>query len=126
MHFRIVSGDYTLGSSIVRLGVCKGEGESGVPSRIVAGAPQTKLWNEYTGGAGKFFSGVWSSTEGHWLLDYTEEEVCTILEGRVRLTGEDGVPHEFGPGDSFVIPAGFKGSWETLEPVRKIYVIYEP
>jgi uncharacterized cupin superfamily protein len=28
-------------------------------------------------------------------------------------------------GDGFVIPAGFKGVWETLKPVRKWYVTFE-
>ena len=27
---------------------------------------------------------------------------------------------------AFVIPAGFKGTWETLKPVRKWYVIWQP
>jgi uncharacterized cupin superfamily protein len=25
----------------------------------------------------------------------------------------------------FVLPDGFKGTWETLEPVKKIYVIWQ-
>ena len=29
-------------------------------------------------------------------------------------------------GDGFVIPIGFKGTWETLKPVRKWYVIWQP
>lgn len=29
-------------------------------------------------------------------------------------------------GDQFVIPAGFRGTWETIETCRKIYVIFEP
>jgi uncharacterized cupin superfamily protein len=29
-------------------------------------------------------------------------------------------------GDGFVIPRGFKGTWETLKPVRKWYVIWQP
>ena len=49
-----------------------------------------------------------------------------MLEGRVRLTDEHGVAVEYGPGDAFVVPAGFTGTWESLEPVRKRYVIYEP
>ena len=33
---------------------------------------------------------------------------------------------DFGPGDCFVVPAGFRGVWEVLEPARKFYAIYEP
>lgn len=111
---------------IVKLGLCAGEGEAGTPSRVLSGQPATRLWNEYTDAGGRLFSGIWSSTEGSWAVDYSEEEVCVILEGRVRLTGEDGTARDFGPGDSFAIPAGFKGIWTTIEPVKKLYVIYEP
>ena len=31
--------------------------------------------------------------------------------------------HVFGAGDSFVMKPGFVGTWNTLETVRKIYVI---
>ncbi|TDP48159.1 cupin domain-containing protein [Zavarzinia compransoris] len=111
---------------LVRLGLCAGPAETGRPARITDGAPVTSLWNEYGDNSGRLFSGIWSSTAGSWQVDYTEEEVCVILEGRIRLTAADGIAEDFGPGDSFVIPSGFRGTWTTLEPVRKLYVIYEP
>jgi len=43
----------------------------------------------------------------------------------VRLTASDGVAAEFGRGDAFVVPAGFTGTWETLEHARKLYAIFE-
>jgi uncharacterized cupin superfamily protein len=46
-----------------------------------------------------------------------------ILEGRVRLSSDDGSSAEYGPGAAFVIPRGFTGVWETIEPCRKIYAI---
>lgn len=30
------------------------------------------------------------------------------------------------PGDRFVMPRGFTGTWEVIEPTRKLYVMYEP
>jgi uncharacterized cupin superfamily protein len=44
----------------------------------------------------------------------------------VRIVGDDGSESVFGAGDSFVIPAGFTGIWEVLEPARKLYAVYEP
>jgi uncharacterized cupin superfamily protein len=44
----------------------------------------------------------------------------------VRLTTDDGRSWTFGPGECFVVPAGFNGLWETLEPARKFYAIHEP
>ena len=43
----------------------------------------------------------------------------------MRLTASDGTACEFAAGDAFVVPAGFTGTWETLEPARKHYVILE-
>jgi len=43
----------------------------------------------------------------------------------VKLTDADGNVETYRAGDSFLIPSGFSGSWETIEPVRKFFVIYE-
>ena len=58
-------------------------------------------------------------------VSYIEEEVCVILEGRVRLTDLSGNAKEFGAGSTFVLPAGFKGTWETIEPIKKVYVVWQ-
>jgi uncharacterized cupin superfamily protein len=82
--------------------------------------------NHYTDPTEQFFAGIWQSNVGAKSVSYTEEEeVCVILEGRVRLTDLAGNAKEFGAGSTFVLPAGFKGTWETLEAVKKIYVIWQ-
>jgi uncharacterized protein len=96
------------------------------PAKLLAGAPRTTLANHYSDPSARFHCGTWASTPGKWRVDYTEHEFCHLLEGRVRLTAEDGTAVEFGPGDAFVVPAGFKGSWETIETARKLYAIFEP
>ncbi|MDD3444949.1 MAG: cupin domain-containing protein [Zavarzinia sp.] len=111
---------------VVRLGLCAGEGIAGAPARVLEGTPVTRLWNEYSDRSGQLYAGVWTSSEGAWPVDYTEEEVCVLLEGQVRLTAADGAAVDFGPGDAFVIPSGFRGTWASLTPVRKLYVVYEP
>jgi hypothetical protein len=45
---------------------------------------------------------------------------------RVRISDDAGRSWTFGPGDCFVMPSGFRGLWEVLEPARKFYAIYEP
>ncbi|HSH98802.1 MAG: cupin domain-containing protein [Methylophilaceae bacterium] len=82
-------------------------------------------FNHYTDPTEQFFAGIWHSSVGAKTVNYTEEEVCYILEGRVRLTDEAGNAKEFGAGSTFVLPAGFKGTWETLEAIKKIYVIWQ-
>ena len=101
-------------------------------NRVVAGIASDantkismKTYNHYTDPSEQFFAGIWQSSVGAKNVSYTEEEVCVILEGRVRLTDLDGNAKEFGAGSTFALPAGFKGTWETLEPVKKIYVIWQ-
>ena len=101
-------------------------GEAGRPGHVLAGDPTTMVQNLYSGAGNRLFAGFWESTAGKWQISYSEHEFCMLLQGRVVLTAEDGAVERFGPGDAFVIPAGFRGSWETVEPVRKLYVIYEP
>ena len=95
------------------------------PDRLVAGHPVQRLWSQYTDASGKFFAGVWESEPGCWKVRYTEEEYCRILAGRSRLAASDGSVTEVGPGDEFIIPRGFEGTWEVIERTRKVYVIYE-
>lgn len=96
------------------------------PERMVTHVPcHTRTWNHYTDPTEQFFSGIWTSGIGAFKVSYSEEELCVLLEGRVRLTDSSGGTCEFGPGGAFVIPAGFEGVWENLEPVKKIYAIWQ-
>jgi uncharacterized cupin superfamily protein len=111
---------------LIRFGVNAPEIEQGKPERVLSGNPVTKLQNYYTDPTGQFFSGIWESAPGKWEVNYSEEEFCAILAGKVTLTGEDGTAETFQTGDAFIIPRGFKGTWETIEAVKKWYVIFEP
>ena len=94
-------------------------------AKILAGAPRATVDNRYSDPSQQFHCGVWASTPGRWQVSYSEHEFCYLLEGRVRLVASDGVAVEFGAGDAFVVPAGFTGTWETLEAARKHYAIFE-
>jgi uncharacterized protein len=93
---------------------------------LLAGDPQTTTRNYFSDSGGRFFAGVWESTPGRWRVRYTENEFCHLPRGRIRIADASGQQWTFKAGDSFVIPAGFAGTWETLEPTAKLYVIYEP
>lgn len=96
------------------------------PDRLVAGDPRQGVANAYSDPSGQFHSGVWEAEPATWRVHYTEHEYCEILEGRLRMQHEDGDQREVGPGDRFVIPAGWRGTWQVLERTRKVYVIFEP
>ncbi len=96
------------------------------PDRVIAGHPQNRTWNAYETADGRFFSGIWESDPGAWRIEYTEAEFCHILEGESRITGDDGGVMTVRAGDAFVLPIGFKGTWEVVTRTRKHYAIYLP
>jgi uncharacterized cupin superfamily protein len=94
--------------------------------RKLSGDPQLTVWNHYTEETAQFFAGVWAATPGRWLVRYSEHEFCHLLAGRVVITSDTGERLEFAAGDSFVVPAGFSGTWEVVAECRKLYAIFEP
>jgi uncharacterized protein len=98
------------------------------PSRLAPGSPVPEQFvrNGYTDATGRFFGGLWRSSVGAWRVSYTENELCTLTAGRVRVSDDAGRSWTFVPGDTFVMPAGFEGLWEVLQPAQKVYAIYEP
>jgi uncharacterized cupin superfamily protein len=95
------------------------------PEKLLQGNPRQTVWMHYTDPSAKFMVGIWHSEPGRWRILYTEEEFCRILEGVSVLTDHAGNPVTVRAGDEFVVPAGFSGTWEVLEPTRKRFVIYE-
>lgn len=95
------------------------------PEKLLAGNPLQGVFNLFSDPGQEFHVGLWESEPGTWKVNYSEQEFCTILEGRIRMRDEAGGETIVGPGDSFVIEAGFAGIWEVLEKAKKIYVIFE-
>ena len=97
------------------------------PQRLVRANPQRQTWAGYDSADGLCTAGIWACESGAWRIAFaeTKEEFFCIRHGRVKLTAESGHAEEFGPGDAAVIPAGFRGVFEVLEPVEKYYVIVE-
>ncbi len=94
--------------------------------KIVVGAPAQRIANAYSSADGTFHCGIWEGDIGAWRVRYTEDECCHMLAGRVRIVADSGEERIVAAGDSFVLPAGFTGVWEVLEPARKLYAVYEP
>jgi uncharacterized protein len=93
--------------------------------RVLAGTPRLTVWNHYSDPTNSFFAGIWAATRGCWRVRYTESEFCHLLTGRVAIQSEQGERWEFGPGDSFVVPSGFAGTWEVIQDCSKLYAIFE-
>jgi uncharacterized cupin superfamily protein len=50
------------------------------------------------------------------------DEFVYVLEGDVVTIDADGTRHEFHPGDAFVIPKGWAGTWDMKSRFKKIIV----
>jgi uncharacterized protein len=94
--------------------------------KLLQGNPRQTVWMHYTDPSGRFMAGIWHSERGRWQIRYTEEEFCQLLEGVSVITDAGGSAVTVRAGEQFVIPAGFVGTWEVVEPTRKRFVIYEP
>lgn len=95
------------------------------PEKLISGNPKQTVWMHYTDTSGQFLVGIWRSEPGKWRISYTEEEFCLMLEGTSVVTSEAGQSVTVRAGESFVIPRGFVGTWEVVEPTTKRFVIYE-
>ncbi len=72
---------------------------------------------------------------GIWRVQHApdEQDYCLLLEGDVVLTDDRGARRAFHAGESFVVPGGFRGTWENLTPVlahfttnRRVPVLPDP
>lgn len=98
---------------------------SPAPEKVLKGAPAQALYNHYGSPCGQMNAGVWEAEVGQWTVAYSEHEYCEIVQGVSVLRDREGGAKTLRAGDRFVIPAGFSGTWEVLEPTRKIYVTFE-
>jgi uncharacterized cupin superfamily protein len=89
---------------------------------------RSERWEEceyhcFTDASGKVLCAFWEGEPGIVHIGpWPYDEVCVLIDGRVALVDEDGGRREFSGGESFVIPRTFAGTWETIEPSRKIFV----
>ena len=82
-----------------------------------------KTWIEHATADGKFLTGFWEATPGTYHFTYNADEMVHMFEGKATLTDSNGASKTYFGGDSFFVPAGFKGTWKTEQTVRKIFAI---
>ena len=51
------------------------------------------------------------------------DEFVYVLSGKLILTETNGTSHEYRPGDSLVLPAGYTGTWEMQGNYREIAIV---
>jgi hypothetical protein len=97
------------------------------PDRLVQGNPRRETWALYESADGVTTAGVWACEVGRWRIVFPagKDEYFFVLEGHVRLHDRDGGFVDVRQGEGAVIPSGFEGAFEVIEPVRKHFVVIE-
>ncbi len=90
--------------------------------RVIHGDPEFRAWpcDKADGGLS---AGIWEASPGKWRFQSKVWEYCRILSGVSIITEEGAAPRTVRAGDSFVLRAGFTGTWEVVETTRKDYVV---
>jgi uncharacterized protein len=97
------------------------------PAKLVSGTWANKTWSHWEGEDNRLYCGIWECEPGMVHMEYEEWEFCHFISG-VAVLHKHGSKKSwrFKKGDAFIIPAGFKGTWETVKKVKKHYVILMP
>lgn len=67
--------------------------------------------------------GLWEGEPGRVEFEsWPYTEFCVMISGRVAVIDAVGGRREFVAGDAFVVPRGFRGTWETVESSVKYFV----
>ncbi|MGB2831346.1 MAG: cupin domain-containing protein [Methylotenera sp.] len=92
----------------------------------VEGFPTMKTYIEHATADGKYLTGFWEATPGTYQVTYNVDEMVHMLQGKATLTDAGGDSQTYVGGDSFLVTAGSKITWKTVEAVRKIFAIKVP
>lgn len=98
--------------------------EAGQRAGADSGNPQIAVLSVAPEAVGNL--GIWECQPGGWpVINRPDTEFTYIISGRARLTDNStGEVAEITSGDLVILPPGWTGRWDVLEPVRKIYAIY--
>jgi len=92
----------------------------------ISGTTDFRDWIHFTGEGGRLNCGIWERSPGKVIAEFKCWEFFHLIEGKVIITNENGQSWTIRKGEAAIIPAGFKGTWDTVERVRKHYVTLVP
>ncbi|WP_432348754.1 cupin domain-containing protein (plasmid) [Shinella yambaruensis] len=90
------------------------------PSWIIAGNPEARLSLHSRSADQQATTAIWDCTAGTFRWYFGWDETVLILDGEVRVTGEDGAERVLKEGDIAYFPAGSSAVWHIDDYVRKI------
>lgn len=95
----------------------------GVRPDAIHGSPSTSSQTIYDIGPTKV--GVWTCTPGSFPVHNRPTTECFhVLEGVFFLTNaSDGTARRCVAGDTVILPKGWSGYWDVIEPTKKLWVV---
>lgn len=96
------------------------------PSWIISGAPRARVGAHSEGADGQAGTCVWDCTAGEFRWHFGWDETVFIVEGLVRVTGEDGATTLLQAGDIAFFRAGSQAVWRIDSYVRKVAFCRRP
>jgi len=92
--------------------------------RVIEGDIRCRNWDVDSAKDGLVRAGVWESSPGtNRSLKGETWEYCSILAGVAEITEDGHPPIIVKAGDHFIMKPGYKGTWRTIEAIRKIWVL---
>lgn len=68
--------------------------------------------------------GVWTCQPGTFEVSFGERQWFHVLEGTMFVTdASDGTSKRCVPGDTVMLPAGWSGYVDVIEPVKKVFTV---
>jgi uncharacterized cupin superfamily protein len=95
----------------------------GIVPTMIEGESRTSGVLLHKGPNGESETGLWICTPGTWECHVTRDEFCHFLEGRCTYTHESGEVIEIATETAAFFPAGWKGTCQVHETVRKVYMV---
>ncbi|MFD1210456.1 cupin domain-containing protein [Arthrobacter sp. GCM10027362] len=94
------------------------------PWATINGNPEIRICLLAGDGESAGTMAAWTAErDGFTYTNLPSGESAFLLQGRARLTEDSGTVTEVSAGQGYSLPAGWSGTFEALEPVRKVFYL---
>ena len=62
---------------------------------------------------------IWECEPSNFLWDYSEKEICLIIEGEANIKTDTGESYFIQSGDLVEFPEGFSCEWHVIKSIKK-------
>jgi uncharacterized protein len=91
-------------------------------AQVLEGNPIGRSCDLHSSREGGVSMNLWDCTAGRFRWHFLSDELVEILEGEVRVVGDDGTLCVLRPGDTAHFPAGTSFVWEVPVYVKKLAI----